>query len=102
MFVGFQVENTLGRKIVDGWKKVPILGEEWIVRAEIVSIQGYSAHAGRNELLDYILRIAADQRLKRVLVVHGEPQAAQALASGMEGLGIREVLIPTRMQQVEI
>jgi metallo-beta-lactamase family protein len=102
LFVGFQVENTLGRKIVDGWKKVPILGEEWTVRAEIVSLQGYSAHAGRDELLDYTRRVAADQRLKRVFVVHGEQQAAQALASGIEALGIQDVLIPSRMQQVEL
>ena len=102
LFVGFQVENTLGRKILDGWKKVPILGEEWTVRAEIVSIQGFSAHADRDGLLDYTRRIAADQRLKRVFVVHGEQQAAEALASGIQELGIQDVVIPTRLQQLEI
>jgi len=102
LFVGFQVENTLGRKILDGWKKVPIFGEQWPVRAEIMSIQGYSAHAGRNELLGYIQKVMEFGTLKRVFSVHGELGACQALAEELHEIGMRDVLIPERMQQVEI
>ncbi len=102
LFVGFQVENTLGRKILDGWKQVPIFGEQWPVRAEVASIQGYSAHAGRHELLGYIQKVMEFGALKRVFSVHGELQACQALAEGLQELGLRDVLIPERMQQVEI
>jgi metallo-beta-lactamase family protein len=102
LFVGYQVANTLGRKIVDGWKTVPIFGEKWPVRAEIVSIRGYSAHADRSELLDYIRTVKADERLKRVFTVHGEPAASQALAAGIRDLGLDDVLILKRMQQVEV
>ncbi len=102
LFVGFQVENTLGRKILDGWKKVPILGDEWPVRAQIRSIQGYSAHADRQELLEYVQTVMDYDRLKRVFCVHGDWEACQALADGIRDLGLRDVLIPERMQEVEV
>jgi metallo-beta-lactamase family protein len=102
LFVGFQVENTLGRKILDGWKEVPILGEKWPVRAQIRSIQGYSAHADRQELLAYVQKLMDYDRLKRVFCVHGDWKACQALADGIRDLGLKDVLIPERMQEVEV
>ncbi|KPL25013.1 MAG: MBL fold metallo-hydrolase [Anaerolineae bacterium SM23_84] len=102
LFVGFQVENTLGRKILDGQKEVPIFGDRYRVDAQIRSIQGYSAHADRNELLAYIRRLMDDQRLKQVFSVHGDLEACQALAEGIRALGMDNVLIPQRMQVVEI
>jgi len=102
LFVGFQAEHTLGRKILDGWKEVPIFGEKWKVRAQIESIDGYSAHADRDELLDYVRKVLDSGRLKRVFAVHGEPQACQALAAGIRDLGVKDVLVPERMQEVEV
>jgi len=102
LFVGFQVENTLGRKILDGSKKVPILGEDHVVRAQVRSIQGYSAHADRNELLAYVEQLAKHGQLKRVFCVHGAQAACLALASGIRQLGLEDVLIPERAQQVEL
>jgi metallo-beta-lactamase family protein len=104
LFVGFQVENTLGRKLVDGAKTVPIFAEEWPVRAEIVSIEGYSAHADRNELLTYIQKVISAGHLKRIFLVHGDLEACQALAEGIRDLGTfsGEMLIPERMQEVEV
>jgi metallo-beta-lactamase family protein len=102
LFVGYQVENTLGRKILDGWKEVPILGDMWSVHAQIRSIQGYSAHADRIELLDYVKQVMSDGRLKRVFCVHGDLEACQALAGGIRDLGFNDVLIPERLQEVEV
>ena len=102
LFVGFQVENTLGRKILDGMKKVPIFGQQWPVRAQIRSIQGYSAHADRTELLGFVQQVQKDGRLQRVFCVHGDLEACNALATGIRSLGVDEVLVPERGQQVEL
>ena len=102
LFVGFQVQNTLGRKILDGDKRVSILGQKWTVRAQVRSIQGYSAHADRNELLSFVDRLVESDRLKRVFCVHGDQEARQALAEGIRQLGLDRVLIPERGQQIEL
>ena len=57
LFVGFQAENTLGRKLLRGDKTARIYGEEYQVRARMEAIDGYSAHADEGELLDFIAAI---------------------------------------------
>jgi metallo-beta-lactamase family protein len=96
LFVGYQAENTLGRKLVEGEKIVRIFGEEHEVKARIEKIDGYSAHADESELLEFIGAIP--QRPRRVFVVHAELDAAQAMAGGLRQLGIQEVTIPERGQ----
>jgi metallo-beta-lactamase family protein len=100
LFVGYQAENTLGRRIEDGAKSVKIFGDDYLVRAQIERADGFSAHADRNELLDWVRPIASG--LKGVFVVHGEPQAADALAEGFRALGIKDVLAPQLGQCVEL
>lgn len=102
LFVGFQAENTLGRKLVDGWKTVPIFGEPYEVHAQVHMIDGYSAHADREELLAYIAQIKASGTLRRVFCVHGDLPACEALAQGIRDMGVPEVLVPERMQEVEL
>ncbi len=68
-----------------------IFGEEYSVRAQIERIDGFSAHADRDELLAWI--DAAKANLKGVFVVHGEEKSALALADGIRGLGVREVMV---------
>jgi metallo-beta-lactamase family protein len=79
LFVSFQAENTLGRRLTTGARRVKILGEEYDVRAKVVSIEGYSAHADQAELLEWA-RPLDRERLKNVFLVHGEPNGIQALA----------------------
>jgi metallo-beta-lactamase family protein len=100
LFVGYQAENTLGRKLVDGEPRVRIFGEEFEVKARIERIDGYSAHADEEELLAFIGAIP--QKPRQVFVVHGEPDAAQAMTDGLHGLGIQNVTIPERGQTFEI
>ena len=102
LFVSFQAEHTLGRKIKDGWDVVPILGDKHQVRAQVESIDAYSAHADSDELLSYVRHVRDNGRLKRVFVVHGNPEASQALATGIRSLGVENVLVPERMLEVSV
>ncbi len=97
LFVSFQAENTLGRRIASGARRVKILGEEYDVRAKVESIEGYSAHADQTELLAWA-RPLDRTRLQKVFVVHGEPQAAQTLADKLRGERVADVTAPTRGQ----
>jgi len=101
LFVGFQAEQTLGRKLVDGWKKVNIFGEEYTVRAAVERIDGYSAHADRNELLDYVRRVR-QTGLRRVFIVHGEEAASLSLAAALKEMGVPEVHVPMPGDTVEL
>ena len=78
LFVGYQAEGTLGRHIVEKEKTVQILGDEIAVRADIRSIEGYSAHADQTELLDWIRGFNNPPR--EIFVTHGDPEAAMTLA----------------------
>lgn len=91
--VGFQAEHTLGRKLVEEWDTVPILGVPTSRRARIVRFNGLSAHADRNDLLAYIRRITPTPG--KVFVVHGEERQSFSLASAIraEHRGI-EVIVP--------
>jgi metallo-beta-lactamase family protein len=71
--VGFQARGTLGRRIVDGAKRVRVLGEETVVRAKIYTIGGFSAHADKNELLAWL---GLFTNRPEVFIVHGEEDVA--------------------------
>jgi metallo-beta-lactamase family protein len=73
IFVGYQAEGTLGREIVEGSKSVYVLGEKIAVRARIHTINGFSAHADKKELLEWLGSIS---NRPEVFIVHGEETAA--------------------------
>jgi metallo-beta-lactamase family protein len=73
IFTGFQVKGTLGRHIVDGAKRVRVLGEEIAVRARIHTIGGFSAHADQGELLGWLGSFTTKPE---VFIVHGEESVA--------------------------
>ena len=82
LFVGYCADNTLGRRIRDGEKEVPILGGRYKVRAKIEAIDSFSGHADHSELLDYFDRTTGPK--KRVWLVHGEPQSSDALREALQ------------------
>jgi metallo-beta-lactamase family protein len=75
MFVGYQATGTLGRRIVDGDPEVRILGQNCPVRARVVQIQGFSAHADREELLHWLQSLRKPPR--KLFIVHGEAESAR-------------------------
>jgi metallo-beta-lactamase family protein len=100
LLTGYQAENTLGRKIEEGWEEVPIFGEPARVRAEINRLDELSGHADQRELLDWLKPIAGG--LKRVFLVHGEGNQQTTLAGAIrEHYGI-DVVIPARGQSFEL
>jgi metallo-beta-lactamase family protein len=78
MFVGYQAIGTLGRRIVDGEKQVRILGQQYPVKARVTQIHGFSAHADKEELLEWLS--ALKKPPKKLFVVHGEAESAQQFA----------------------
>ncbi len=82
LFVGYQAAGTLGRQIVDGARKVRILGQEYRVMARVVQIHGFSAHADRDELVSWLSSLKKPPR--QLFVVHGEAEAAQQFATHLK------------------
>jgi metallo-beta-lactamase family protein len=82
VFVGFQAEHTLGRKLIEGWDVVPIFGVPTPRRAQIVKFNGLSAHADRQDLLAYVRSIQPSP--SKVILVHGEEKQALSLAMAIQ------------------
>jgi metallo-beta-lactamase family protein len=92
LFVGFQAEHTLGRRIKDGRPPFRIFGEERPINAEVMSIDGYSAHADRDELRRWVRGLGG--QVKRAFCVHGEPESLLAMKQILHEEGIAQVDIP--------
>ncbi|MEO0068742.1 MAG: MBL fold metallo-hydrolase [candidate division WOR-3 bacterium] len=101
LIVSFQAEHTLGRRLVEGQPVVKIFGEEFEVKAEVEVMDEFSAHADRNGLLNYVENMRID-RLKKVFLVHAEPEAATAMVEPLKALGVPEVIIPRKGDEYEI
>ena len=81
LIVGYQAFGTLGRRIVDGAKKIKLWGENYPVRASVHTIGGLSAHADQKDLIDWY---GAFENKPPVYLVHGEPDAQKALMTKMK------------------
>ena len=80
IFVGYQAEETIGREIVDGAEWINLFGEDIIVKAKIYTINGFSAHADRAKMIEWM---SGMQGLKRVCIVHGEKEVQEHFASSI-------------------
>ena len=92
LIIGYQAQNTLGRKILDGESPLEIMGEKIPVRCHVKAIGALSAHADQNKLLDWIG--GGTSIPKKVLINHGEPNASEELAKRLIGdLGIKATVV---------
>ncbi len=99
IFVGFQAQGTLGRRIVDGAKSVTIWGEEIAVKARVWTIGGFSAHGDQKELLAWL---SAFRSKPTVFVTHGEEKAALAFADRVREQYGFTTCVPELGQQFEM
>ncbi len=94
IIVGFQAPHTLGRRLVERRKEVRIFGLAHPRRAEIVVLNGFSAHADQAGLVAFAEGVRANGTLGRVVLVHGEPAAQESLARELAARGFPEVTAP--------
>ncbi len=92
LFVGYQAPGTLGRKLVDGEKRVKIFGEEIAVNARIEYIEGYSGHADQEWLLNFVYSFI--KKPSHIFLVHGEPEGQVVLKQKIEENTEIPVIIP--------
>ena len=92
--------DTLGRKLVEKWPEVKIFGEPMRVRAEVSSLEELSGHADQRELLEWIRPIAS--KLRKVFLVHGEPEQSAALAKLLKSEYNLEAVAPAPGQSFEL
>jgi len=92
LIVGWQAENTLGRKIAEKWPVVPIFGEKYKLRCRVEVFDEFSAHADRNDLIKWAS--AGKDRWQKVFIVHGEESASLSLADAFMENGLKNVIVP--------
>lgn len=99
LFVGYQAHGTLGRHILNGNEEVRIHGKQFKVKAEIARLYGFSGHADRNGLLDWIQNL--NQPPKHTFLTHGDMDAATALQKTLEGQDWKTT-VPEYEQVIEL
>jgi metallo-beta-lactamase family protein len=101
LIVGWQAPHTLGRRLVERQPVVKIFGEKYSLKAKVETINGFSAHADRGELLAYADQLGPD-RVRSAFVVHGEEASSLALAEGLRELGLSQVSVPQPNEVFEL
>ncbi len=99
LFVGFQANGTLGRKIVDGAKAVHFFGEEIAVKARIYTLGGFSAHADQKELLEWL---SAFNDSPEIFVIHGEEETALQFADIIKETYGFKTHVPSKGESYEL
>ncbi|PKL36652.1 MBL fold metallo-hydrolase [Candidatus Peregrinibacteria bacterium HGW-Peregrinibacteria-1] len=103
LIVGYQAANTLGRKLVEGYKEVNIFGDPHKVKASIYVMDAFSGHADRSDLLDFIAR--GDQETnknRKIFLVHGEQTQLDAFKEALATNGLEDVYIPSYGEEVDL
>jgi metallo-beta-lactamase family protein len=100
LFVGYQASGTLGRHIIEGAESIRILGEKRKVRARVAKINGFSAHADRDELVKWLSGLKKPPR--HVFVTHGEPKAAASFSEYLHEKNAWETSVPSYEDTMEL
>ena len=98
LFVGYQASGTLGRIILDGTEEVRILGQMYPVKARIARVHGFSAHAGKDEILEWLGSL--QKKPRQVFIVHGEKESAHEFKDFLAEKTGWEVSVPAYQDEV--
>jgi metallo-beta-lactamase family protein len=101
MIVGYCAPHTLGRRIVERKREIRIFGETHRLRAEVEVMNAYSAHADEPELVRFVGHMDR-QRLKRIFLVHGDPERQIKLFEALRADGHQDAHAPERGEVVEL
>lgn len=99
MIVGYQAEHTLGRRIVEGAPRIKVFGKHYPLRARVKVFNEFSAHADRDELVDFAVGMRRPPR--RTVVVHGSTEQSIALARALTRGGLAKVTVPFDGETIE-
>ncbi|HEX7480252.1 MAG TPA: MBL fold metallo-hydrolase [Polyangiales bacterium] len=102
LIVGFQAENTLGRRIVERRSEVRIFGAMLRLAAEVVVLDGFSAHADQAGLVEFAEAVWQQGKLRQVMLVHGEPSAQNVLAQLLAQRGFPSVHTPGPGERIRL
>lgn len=102
LIVGYQAQHTLGRRLVEQRPRVRIFGVERERHAEVVVLDGFSAHAGQDDLLEFAEAVRASGPLRQVSLVHGEAEPRATLKAMLEARGFPSVSAPRRGDRIQI
>ncbi|HUY62553.1 MAG TPA: MBL fold metallo-hydrolase [Candidatus Paceibacterota bacterium] len=102
VIVGYQAPGSPGRRMADGQKKVRLGGQEVRVRAKVEILEGWSAHADRDELLAFAEAALAGKRVKTIFTALGEPSAERFLAQRIHDYLDGNAVVPAEGQAWEI
>ncbi len=102
VIVGFMAQHTLGRRLAEHRSEVKVFGVMRDVRADVYVLNGLSAHADRDDLINFAEQTARAGNLRGVALVHGENKARESLKAGLQDRGIGNVIMAKRGERVEL
>lgn len=102
VIVGFQAQHTLGRRIVERRPSLRILGVDRKLAAEVVVLNGFSAHADQGDLVGFAEKVADQGPLRNIVLVHGEPDAQAGLRDKLSAHGFPRITIPAAGDVIEL
>jgi hypothetical protein len=104
IFVGYQAEGSLGRRIQKGWKEIPMSenGKTKVIEInmDVRTVEGFSGHSDRGQLINYIRRIAP--KPERIIIGHGEESKCVELASALYRIFKSETKAPLNLEAVRV
>jgi metallo-beta-lactamase family protein len=102
LIVGYQAQHTLGRRLVEKQPRVRILGVERERRADVVVLNGFSAHADQSDLIDFAHRCKLQGALGKIALVHGDPKPQRVLSDKLVARGLPKPFIPSPMDTLDL